>query len=74
MIEIHLLIQISLDGFYEQLIFYSNCRKKWATVGKDVVVLHQIGRGRITPCASPFPLKLETYLRITGIPYEVKLL
>lgn len=39
--------------------------------GKDVVVLHQLDRGRFTPSISPFPLKLETYMRITKIPYQV---
>lgn len=38
---------------------------------KDTVILHVLGRGINTPSISPFPLKLETYLRITGIPYEV---
>ena len=46
-------------------------RKKWNAVGKNVVVLHQIQRGKHTPSISPFPLKLETYLRMANIPYEV---
>ncbi|KAI9557766.1 GST-N-Metaxin-like protein [Daphnia sinensis] len=45
-------------------------RKKWASVEKNMVILHQFGRGKNTPSISPFPLKLETYLRMTGIPYE----
>lgn len=49
-----------------------NRRKKWASVGKDVVVLHQPGRGTDIPCASPQCLQLETFLRITRIPYEVR--
>ena len=36
------------------------------------VVIHQCPRGYLTPCISPFSLKLETYLRVAGIPYEVK--
>lgn len=39
-----------------------------------MVILHQFERGKHTPSISPFPLKLETYLRMTGIPYEVWLL
>ncbi|CAG7786608.1 unnamed protein product [Allacma fusca] len=35
------------------------------------VVLHQCPRGYSTPCIAPFPLKLETLLRIAGIPYDV---
>ena len=61
--------------YYTKLIliysFPISCRKKWASVGKDVVILHQMARGRYTPNISPFPLKLETYLRMSGIPYEV---
>lgn len=48
----------------------SQQRKKWNAVGKNVVVLHQIVRGKNTPNISPFPLKLETYLRMANIPYE----
>jgi hypothetical protein len=45
-----------------------------ASVGNDLVVLHQLKRGKLTPCISPFALKLETYLRMAGIPYQVNLL
>jgi hypothetical protein len=44
-----------------------------AAVGNDLVVLHQLKRGKLTPCISPFALKLETYLRMAGIPYQVNL-
>ncbi|XP_077990334.1 failed axon connections homolog [Glandiceps talaboti] len=36
---------------------------------KDTVILRQIGRSRYVPNISPFPLKLETYLRFANIPY-----
>ncbi|XP_046376501.1 failed axon connections homolog [Haliotis rufescens] len=36
---------------------------------KGVVVLYQIGRGPFCPSVSPFPLKLETFLRFNKIPY-----
>jgi len=49
----------------------SQQRQKWNAVGKNVVVLHQVQRGKFTPSISPFPLKLETYLRMAKIPYEV---
>lgn len=35
------------------------------------LVLKQCPRGRKTPCIAPFPLKLETFLRVHGIKYEV---
>ncbi|XP_068223255.1 failed axon connections-like [Palaemon carinicauda] len=44
-------------------------RKRWAKIGKDIVVLHGFPRGRYTPNASPFVMKLETYLRLAKITY-----
>ncbi|XP_071545191.1 failed axon connections homolog [Panulirus ornatus] len=44
-------------------------RKKWATAGRDVVVLHGFPRERFSPGTSPYVLKLETYLRLAKIPY-----
>ena len=38
---------------------------------KDVVILHQFPRGYKVPSASPFALKLETYLRMADITYKV---
>jgi glutathione S-transferase len=35
----------------------------------DVVVLHQVGRGPNAPSFSPFALKMETFLRMTKVPY-----
>jgi hypothetical protein len=52
----------------------SSCNKKKSKfpVAKDVVLLHQLDRGIFTPSISPFPLKLETYMRMAGISYEVQ--
>eukprot|EP00095_Tigriopus_kingsejongensis_P003458 snap_masked-scaffold13_size735724-processed-gene-2.14 protein:Tk03458 transcript:snap_masked-scaffold13_size735724-processed-gene-2.14-mRNA-1 annotation:"gst-n-metaxin-like protein" len=44
-------------------------RNQWNRQGKDVVILHQFPRARFCPSPSPFPLKLETYLRMTDIKY-----
>jgi hypothetical protein len=38
-------------------------RAKWAAVGEDVIVLHGFERAKTCPNASPFVLKLETFLR-----------
>ncbi|CAC5358795.1 unnamed protein product [Mytilus coruscus] len=37
----------------------------------DTVILHQIGRGPYAPSMTPYAIKLETYLRMANIPYEV---
>ncbi len=50
-------------------------REEWALAGRDVVVLHQFPRpGRSSSAAvalslSPFPAKLETWLRVVGAKY-----
>ncbi|XP_042856701.1 failed axon connections homolog [Penaeus japonicus] len=46
-------------------------RRKWNEAGKDVVVLHMFQRGLTCPSPSPSILKLETYLRIAEIPYQI---
>jgi hypothetical protein len=45
-----------------------------AAYPKDTVILHQVPRGLSAPSASPFVLKLETWFRISGIPYQVNLI
>jgi hypothetical protein len=45
--------------------------RRWKNTPKDVVILHMIRRGRSAPSPSPFVLKLETYLRMANIPYQV---
>ncbi|XP_064594319.1 LOW QUALITY PROTEIN: failed axon connections homolog [Liolophura sinensis] len=55
------------------------CRKKQRECHPDsktssdmdepLVVLYQIGRGPHAPSPSPFPVKLETFLRMAKIPY-----
>lgn len=39
---------------------------------KDVVILHQFQPGHSTPSASPYVLKLETWLRMANIKYQVR--
>ena len=38
---------------------------------KDKVIVHQFGKGTFAPSIGHFVLKLETYLRMAKIPYEV---
>jgi len=42
-------------------------RAAWAAAGKDVVVLHMFDRSRTGINLSPFPIKVETYLRMAKI-------
>lgn len=37
---------------------------------KGVIVLHQFPRIKYAPSPSPFPMKLETFLRMNKLPYE----
>ncbi len=45
-------------------------RAKWANAGKDVVILHMLPRGKLSPNISPYPVKLETFLRMAEIKFE----
>ncbi len=42
-------------------------RAEWDGRDKDVVTLHMFDRALTSPNPSPFPIKLETYLRIVRI-------
>jgi len=44
--------------------------QKWSNTEKDVVILHTMHPGRAMPHVSPFALKVETFLRMTKIPYK----
>lgn len=50
------------------LIYYSN---RWTDLSRNKqLIFHGFPRGRFTPHGSPFVLKLETYLKMTKIPYS----
>jgi len=40
-------------------------------LNNNVLILKQCPRGRKTPCIAPFPLKLETFLRVHKIAYDL---
>lgn len=44
-------------------------KKTWAEAGENVVVLHQFPRPGKIPNLSPFPIKVETFLRAMKIEY-----
>ncbi|XP_021341376.1 failed axon connections homolog isoform X3 [Mizuhopecten yessoensis] len=39
---------------------------------RDTIVIHQMGRGPHVPSLTPFAIKLETYFRMEGIPYQTE--
>jgi len=48
-------------------------RHEWNSAGQDVVVLHMFERSRTNINISPFPIKLETFLRMAKIKYIHKI-
>ncbi len=44
-----------------------NLQIKWNAIRKDLVILHQFPRARLCPNPSPYPIKLETFLRMHNI-------
>ena len=46
-------------------------RKEWNEAGENIVVLHTIPPGRLSPNLSPFVLKLELFFRAANITYKV---
>lgn len=66
---------IGVSGTVLAVVRYKACskkqslRRKWDNAGENVVVLHQFPRPGKIPSLSPFPIKLETYLRAMDIEY-----
>merc|ERR1712002_1000770 len=46
-------------------------REEWAKVKENTVILHQFRRGLVCPNLSPFALKVESFLRLANIEYQV---
>jgi len=48
------------------------CRKDQELDSEDSIILHQFARPKTgVPSLSPFCLKIETYLRMADLPYQV---
>ena len=48
------------------------CRKEQKLDSKDAIILHQFSRPKNgVPSLSPFCLKMETFLRMADLPYQV---
>lgn len=56
------------------LLFFAPHRKEEELDSKDAIILHQFSRPKTgAPSLSPFCLKMETYLRMVDLPYQVEL-
>ena len=45
----------------------SRLRHLWDSRDKDVVTLHMFPRAYTAPCPTPYPLKLETFMKVAGV-------
>lgn len=55
-------------------VFLLSYRKEQELDSKDTIILHQFSRPKNgVPSLSPFCLKMETYLRMVDLPYQVLL-
>ena len=60
--------------FIESFFLFVLYRKEQQLDSKDAIILHQFSRPKTgVPSLSPFCLKIETYLRMLDLPYQVKL-
>ena len=50
-----------------------SCRVCGKDYPKDTVIVHDFGKGVFVPSIAHFVMKLEAYLRMAKIPYEVSL-
>ncbi|XP_066979162.1 failed axon connections homolog [Macrobrachium rosenbergii] len=64
-------IVIAVAAMILDLIRRRQRRLEWANAGRDVVILHGIGRGLYIPSASPYVMKLATYLRMANIEHKM---
>lgn len=75
-IEIHRKTEtvcLSLSSYMTcNLLFFHPHRKEEELDSKDAIILHQFSRPKTgAPSLSPFCLKMETYLRMVDLPYQV---
>jgi hypothetical protein len=64
-------LRLEDNAFYKYAKAKCNEEKR-ANYPDDVVILHQFPRGLNAPSPSPFALKLETWLRMADIKYQVR--
>ena len=61
---------------FEQKKWISEKKKMAPKIGNDkgVIVLHQFPRTKNAPSPSPYPMKVETFLRMNKLPYVAGIL
>lgn len=63
-----------LFSFFFFKFYFASDRKEEELDSKDAIILHQFSRPTNgVPSLSPFCLKMETYLRMADLPYQVYL-
>jgi len=71
-----ILIALGLGGLYLLYLYMKDRQlkstlEKWSNTPKDVVILHGFPPGKTIANASPFVLKLQTFMRMANIKYEM---
>jgi len=69
-------VALGLGGLYLLYRFIKDRQlkrklEKWSNTPKDVVILHCFPAGKTIPNASPFVLKVQTFMRMANIKYEM---
>lgn len=74
-VKVSLLLKLPVVKVHASLaIFLLSYRKEQELDSKDTIILHQFSRPKNgVPSLSPFCLKMETYLRMVDLPYQVLL-
>jgi len=67
---------LGLGGLYLLYLYIKDRRlkqtlEKWSSTPKDVVILHGFPPGKTIVNASPFVLKVQTFMRMANIKYEM---
>ena len=65
---------IAIGYLYHRYFYKKKKIKSESKFSKYTIILHQYSRGLRAPSLSPYALKLETWLRIANISYEVAFL
>lgn len=69
---VHFETKCRILSILDHLSYLPGCRKEQELDSQDAIILHQFARPKTgVPSLSPFCLKIETYLRMADLPYQV---